>query len=580
MNITVQTAQTDPVTGDIQANTNRIINRIQTAKENGVDVIVFPEMAITGYCILDLVENDALINANIEALDEIQNATSDIAAVIGFVNREGDDRRNNAVVLQDGETKGITTKALLPTYRYFDDDRYFEPGKKPTEPIPITVNGEEINLGVSICEDMWTDNYVRNPIKELAALNADIIININASPFEPSKREARDAVIRKHIKQTGLPFVYTNTVGAADVHNNIIVFDGDSAVYDNTGTPIARAPQFEPGTATATITLNKTQSFTDKTTVTSPQREKELYDALVTGLRGYINKTGFETIIEPVSGGIDSSVGLAICVEAVGAENVTAFNLPSKVNSNTTKNIASKLANNFDVQYESIPVQTIYDEFLDIYEEHYEDVTVGTARENVYARIRAVLMMLASNNASDSPAMLVSNGNETEMALGYVTLYGDMASGLSLLGDLSKNDVYDLGRYINERHGEAMIPEKTFEIEPTAELSMDQSDPFDYQTISPIVDALLENREDPAEIAARFETRSLNTDAYGIDKNGNTVYERYDAEAFADIVYDTYDRLVNSTFKRVQSAPIIAVSERAFGTDFREPIINAWNSER
>jgi NAD+ synthase (glutamine-hydrolysing) len=304
------------------------------------------------------------------------------------------------------------------------------------------------------------------------------------------------------------------------------------------------------------------------------RREKELFEALAFGLREYARKTGFETVIEPVSGGVDSSLGLAICAEAVGPENVVAYNLPSEVNTETTKGIAAELSRNLGVDYRVVPVQSAYDALLDTYESHVGTVSRDVAKENVYARVRGLLMMLVSN---DSGGLLVTNGNETEMALGYVTLYGDACGGLSILGDLSKRDVYDVAAYVNERAGRAVIPQEVFEIPPSAELSADQVDPFDYDVVSPIVSDLLEDRQSPAEIVARFERGELDETRYRPDDDGRTVDDKLDAEAFAEVVYDTYRRMKRNTFKRVQTPPVVAVSARAFGTDFREPIINGWD---
>lgn len=582
METTVRLAQTNPTTADIEGNTEQILEALSRAEAADVDVLVFPEMAITGYCIRDLIEDETFVDANLAALNRIRDHTGETAVVMGFIERSEGEKYNAAAVLQHGRIQGVARKALLPTYRYFDDERYFE-AADAVEPVPVTVGGDSVSLGVSICEDMWDSDYDRQPVSELAAAGADVIININASPFEPGKRQERHGVITDHIDRTGLPFVYLNTVGAADVEKNVIVFDGDSLAYAGDGTLLGTCDAFAEDTTTVTVGHNKADPKAavadgERSGIQPRRRERELYEALLLGIRDYARKTGFERVIEPISGGIDSSVGLALCADALGPENVLAFNLPSTVNSDTTKSIAAEVAENTGVEYHSIPVQSIYEAVVETYETHYDDVTTDVAKENVYARVRAVLMMLVSNDAPyDDPAMLVSNGNETEMALGYVTLYGDMASGLSLLGDVSKMDVYALGRYINERHGEEIIPEAAFEIEPSAELTAGQVDPFDYQTVSPIVDDLLEQRLSPAEIVARFQTDELSVERYGVDDDGRTVYERYDAEAFEDIVYDTYDRLTRSTFKRVQAAPNIAVSRRAFGTDFREPIINGWD---
>ena len=579
MELSVTLAQVNPTTADVGGNTALLLEELERATADGVDAVVFPEMAITGYCILDLVEDDAFIEANLAALDRIRERTGETAAVVGFVDRDERGAYNAAAVLQDGTVRGVAHKVLLPNYRYFDDKRYFVPGGA-VAPIDVDVRGETVSLGVSVCEDVWDADYDRKPVAELARGGADLIINVNASPFVAGKRKERHELVTRHVRDTGLPFCYLNTVGAADVGKNVVVFDGDSLAYDAGGALLAKGEQFDEDRVTVAIDLDgpTDRETRQRSAPGTERREKELFEALVTGLRDYVRKTGFETVLEPVSGGIDSSLGLAVCVEALGPENVVAVNLPSVVNTEVTRGLARELAENFGVEYRILPIQSIYEEVVAAYETNVGEIQRGTARENVYARVRGLLMMLASNDSpAEAPAMLVSNGNETEMALGYVTLYGDMSGGLDLLGDLSKMDVYAVARYVNERHGRELIPAETFEMAPSAELSPGQVDPFDYRTVAPLVGDLLERRWDPAEIVARFAAEELDAERYGVDDRGRTVYERYDADAFAEVVYDTYRRLTGSTFKRVQAPPVVAVSERAFGTDFREPIINAWD---
>ena len=586
MTLTLSLAQLDPTTADIDGNAALVRDAYDRAAAAGADVVVFPEMVVTGYCILDLVEDDTFVDRNRRALDEIAAHTGETAAVVGFVDRAGDDRYNAAAVCQDGEIVGVSRKVLLPNYRYFDDERYFEPGET-VAPVELSVGQGSCSLGVSVCEDMWDAEYDRCPIRELADAGADVVVNLNASPFEVGKRAERAETIREHVAATGVPLVYVNTAGAADVGRNVIVFDGDSLAVDADGALVARGTQF--GTDLVTVALDDDgvgrhvaggvagddgPLVSGAEPIEPERREQELFEGLAFGLREYARKTGFETVIESVSGGVDSSLGLAICAEALGPENVVAYNLPSRVNTETTKGIAADLAENLGVDYRVVPVQAAYETILDTYEENVGPVSRGVSKENVYARVRGLLMMLVSN---DSGGLLVTNGNETEMALGYVTLYGDACGGLSILGDLSKRDVYDVAAYVNEREGRDVIPEAVFEIPPSAELSQDQVDPFDYDVVAPVVSDLLEARLSPAEIVARFEREELDADRYRPDDEGRTVYDKLDAAAFEEVVYDTYRRMKRNTFKRVQTPPVVAVSARAFGTDFREPIINGWD---
>lgn len=552
-------SQINPTTGDIAGNTERIKDAMDDARATNTDVIVFPETAITGYCVSDLVEDDSFIDANRAALADIAEYTEDIAAVVGFIDRQGEDRYNAAAVIQDREVKDVVYKQLLPNYRYFDDERYFTAGDT-NEPVSITVDDEEVSLGVSICEDMWNDGYDANPVSELVDAGADVLININASPFAEGKRAARTGKVERHIEEHGVPFLYANTVGVADVGDNILPFDGGSLAYNADGDLIGYGGTF----AETQFTVDTGEA--DSIELPEISREQGLYEALVMALRDYAEKTGFDHAIQPVSGGIDSALGLTITADAFGPDNVTAYNLPSAVNSQETQEYAEELADNLGVPYNVVPVQGIYDEIIDTFEEHNDAVREQTAKENVYARTRGLLMMLASN---DDGGLVVSNGNETELALGYATLYGDMTGGISLLGDLSKTDVYDLARYVNERHGEETIPEAIIDATPSAELSPGQEDPFDYEVVAPLVSTFLEERAGPQEIMDRFDGEELGKEF------PTSVYE--DRDAFRDIVQDTYDRFQGAAFKRVQAPPVIAVSERAFGTDFREPIINDWD---
>lgn len=576
MRIKARLAQINPETGNVQKNKGLILEEIEKTGQD-TDLIVFPEMALTGYCIRDLIENKAFIDENLEALKEIKQKTGQTAVILGFIYREDGDLYNSAAIIQNGEIKGITHKTLLPNYRYFDDKRYFKPGKD-IEPVEIKASGKKIKLGVSICEDLWDRDYDRKPISELDEKGTDLLVNINASPFESGKREKRDELIQEHIEDTGLPLLYLNTAGAADIGDNILVFDGDSLVYRSDGKLIERGKQFETQTFDVEVETGKNKAFKGDE-IKVKMREKEIFEALSFAVKDYCRKTGFQKIIEPVSGGIDSSIGLAICVDALGSENVEAFNLPSEINDEKTQSLAEKLAENLEVEYNSIPVQSIQEEILESYEENYEKVTNDTAQENVYARIRGLLMMLASNNSSqERHSLLVSNGNETEMALGYATLYGDMNGGLNILGDLSKMDIYKVARYVNERYDKELIPEEIFELKPSAELSEDQVDPFDYSVVSPVISEFLENRRDPSEIVELFRERELDEEKYR-DKKGESVYERYSEKELKETVYDSYRKFRNSSFKRVQSPPVITVSKRAFGNDFREPILDKWKGK-
>jgi NAD+ synthetase len=291
-------------------------------------------------------------------------------------------------------------------------------------------------------------------------------------------------------------------------------------------------------------------------------------------LRDYMRKIGFERAVIAVSGGIDSALALAIAVDALGPDRVAAFNLPSKHNTDATKSIAKRLCEAFGVRYTVIPIQQIDDDLRTVFEGHAHPIQHGLTRENLHARIRGILMMAESN---DTGALLISCGNETEIALGYATLYGDMCGGISLIGDLSKPDVYALARYANRKHGREMIPAEAFTIKPSAELAEGQVDPFDYAVVSPIVGEFVERRTTPASLVAQFEQRALDPARFRPDDQGRTAYDKYTPDAFRAIVYDCFRRMRRAVYKRLQGPPIVVVSERAFGFDLRETLINEWD---
>ena len=428
-------AQLNSTSGDIHGNAGRIVAAMEEAIRQHADLVVAPEMVLPGYCIGDLIENADFLAANERAMMEIAAAARGITAVVGFIDFDLDARNDNgtvrkynaAAVVRDGVVLQRARKSLLPNYRYFDDKRFFTPGER-REPIDVETRRGPSRVGVSICEDMWDEFYPIKPLPELAEKGASIILNLNASPFYPGKRHERDAVIRRQVADLRTPLVYVNTVGAADNGKNVITFDGESLVYDEHGRLMAIGPQFaEELLVVDVVPGDQDQGRHAEVDLPAQDREREMYDALVMGLRDYMRKTGFTQVVVPVSGGIDSALALAIAVDAAGPANVAAFNLPSQYNTEATRSIAARLTDALGVRYGVIPISSMDDEVRLVFERHADPLTRGLTRENLHARIRGLLMMAESN---DTGALLISCGNETEIALGYATLYGDMCGGI------------------------------------------------------------------------------------------------------------------------------------------------------
>ena len=570
-------AQLNPTSGDIDGNAAKILEALEAAAAQGADVLVTPEMALPGYCIGDLVEDAGFLAANERAMLRVAEAARGITAVVGFIdfdltarNESGAIRKYNAAaVVRDGRVLQRAHKTLLPSYRYFDDKRFFVPGTV-REPVAVPVKGGTVRLGVSICEDLWDEFYHVKPLAELVARGADVLLNLNASPFCPGKRQARDEIIRRHLAELHKPLAYINTAGAADNGKNIIPFDGESLVYDADGRLIAIGRQFE---AQLLVVDLDPAAPSARLPLPAMEADREMYEGLVMALRDYMRKTGFERAVVAVSGGIDSALALAIAADALGPDRVSAYNMPSRFNSSTTRSIAERVARAFGVAYGVIPIQDIDEHVRAVFEANAHPIVQSFTRENLHARIRGLLMMAESN---DTGALLISCGNETEIALGYATLYGDMCGGVSLIGDLSKLDVYRLARHVNAKHGIEKIPEEAFHIRPSAELAEDQYDPFDYWVVAPVVGEIVERRTSPAELVRLFEQHALDPARFVPDAEGRTVYDKHTSASFREVVYDCFRRIRRSVYKRLQGPPIVVVTERAFGLDLRETIINAW----
>lgn len=532
--------------GNFEENTAKIKAAIQSGKAEKVDLIVFAELAISGYPPRDFLEFDDFINQCLQAVAEIAEHCTGIAAILGspIKNPEfrGKDLYNAAFLLEDGKVKEIRHKTLLPNYDIFDEYRYFEPNKKFEL---IEVNGKKIAL--TICEDLWnTGNnplYTINPMDELVVQQPEIIINIAASPFNYNQHITRYDILKENVKKYKLPLFYVNHVGA----QTELLFDGGSMVIDANGKIVHELKYFEED-----FQVFDTENLQHNTTLRQVERYEKgnekiglIHDALVMGVKNYFEKLGFSKAILGLSGGIDSAVTLAIAVRALGIDNVLSVMLPSQFSSQHSVDDSIEMVKNIGSPYTIITIKDIYETFGESLNPHFMGLPFGIAEENLQARIRGVLLMALSNKFG---YILLNTSNKSEAAVGYGTLYGDMNGGLSVLGDVYKTEVFELAGYIN-RHGE-IIPENIITKPPSAELRPDQKDSDslpDYAVLDEILFQYIELRQGPKELIKM-----------GFDEA---------------IVRKTL-RLVNiNEYKRYQTPPILRVSPKAFGMGRRMPIV-------
>ena len=565
--------------GNFEDNTRKIVEAIDRAKKEGADLVVFSELAVCGYPPRDFLEFEDFIDACYHSIDIIRQHADTIGVIVGSPARnpmrEGKELFNAAWLLYEKEIKGVAHKTCLPTYDVFDEYRYFEPAYDWKV---IEFKGKKIAL--TICEDLWNlgDNplYRICPMDELVKQQPDIMINISASPFDYDHDEDRKEVIKANVLKYKLPMAYCNTVGS----QTEIVFDGGSLVYDALGNLIKELKYFEEDFAMVALTLDSSQLTEKKETVnrqpstanstfdkemrvskqndpdqiisylTSENNIGQIHDALILGIRDYFRKMGFSKAILGSSGGIDSAVVLALACEALGKENVKAVLMPSEFSSSHSVSDAEALSKNLGNPYDIIPIKNIYDSFLDSLKPVFSGLPFSVAEENIQSRSRGNLLMAIANKFG---YILLNTSNKSELSTGYGTLYGDMAGGLSVLGDVYKMQVYALAKYIN-RNGE-IIPQNIISKAPSAELRPGQKDSDslpEYDVLDKVLYQYIEKRQGPKEIIAM-----------GI------------GEALVNRIL----KLVNtSEYKRNQFCPIIRVSCKAFGVGRRLPIVAKYLS--
>ncbi|MEJ2167619.1 MAG: NAD(+) synthase [Desulfobacterales bacterium] len=563
-------AQINPSTGDLRGNAAKICDAVRAARRRNCDLIVVPETAITGYMSCDLLEIDDFVETNRRLLhDVVVPECRDIIAVIGYVDtidHDGPGRklRNAAAVIQKGAIAAVAHKRNLCRYRYYDETRYFSPGEKTTV-AKVNIGGKQRRVGILICEDLWDENYPAAPYRDAAQAGAELIVVINASPFEIGKWNQRLELIRQHQSTQPLAVIYTNTTALGDNLKDIILFDGRSMIVDSAGRLTACAPLFKESLCIAEMDaqMRGRQMAAPKWT-----EEEEIYSALTFALGEYCRQTGFDQALLGISGGIDSAVCTALAADVLGAKNILGVSLPSRHSSAQTREDTAALCRNLGIDLVEIPIDSLHVESTRLLNRHHT-IQREITDENIQARLRGLLLMAMSN---DDNRLVIATGNKTELGLGYCTLYGDMVGGILLIGDINKLQVYHLADYINRRAAREIIPQSVLRRKPSAELAQDQEDPFDYALVAPLVDDLIA-RISPQRIMARYRSRQLDA------RYPKDVYERYTDERFTVLLTDTYRRYRSAAFKRSQSCPTIIVSPRALGFDLRETIINHWEPE-
>ena len=550
-------AQINSTVGDLEGNITKIQGFLADAKNVCAELVVFPELAVTGYPPQDLLLENGFVEKNKKALEDmIRTNEVDVVGVVGFVDYKGKDLHNAAVVFKRNKIIGIIYKTLLPTYDVFDEDRYFKAFKEEQiAPFSVTVNGKSVKLGVEICEDLWDSNYDIKVTDLLVKRGAKLVVNISASPFLVEKHLERSRLLKEKAAKNGVPMFYVNLVGGQDE----LVFDGQSMAVDKTGNLIALGKQFMEDLVITNLDLK--EGTAKKVEAPVHNKMEEMFGALVLGIRDYFQKTGFERAVVGLSGGIDSSVTACIAVEALGRKNVIGVSMPSKYSSNHSKLDAEQLAENLGICFLRAEIQEVVDHFYKTLEEPLEIVRQcfgakkedddPVADENIQPRVRGNILMDISNRLRDKKILVLNTGNKTEVALGFCTLYGDMAGGIGALGDVSKLEVYKLAEYINSKSGKQILSKSVLEKKPSPELKECQFDPFDFDIVSPLVDEIIENRRSQQDLI-------------------NMGYPR-------EAVKDTYRRIRNYEYKRRQATPCIKITPKAFGIGWKMPMVNKYN---
>ncbi len=539
----VALVQTNPTIGDVAGNVRRVVAGLRRAADAGARLAVFPEQTFIGYPAKDFLLRRDVVEPNVDALQQVADAAHDVAAVVGYAEprrREfGRPLYNSAALVHNGEVLRHWRKRLLPTYDVFDEVRYFERGG-----VDAPVDFEGVRFGATICEDMWASEemlglplYDCDPIGDLADAGAQFVLNISASPYFLGKHDIRLRLMQEHARAKGVPLLFVNQVGG----NDELLFDGSSCVVNAEGELVGQAQPFAED-----MLLVDLDDLGATRRVPNPEGAASVHGALVMGLRDYLRKCGFKSAVIGLSGGIDSAVVAALAVEALGTENVHGLAMPSRFSSDHSVGDARKLAENLGIAFSIVEIEPMHAAFERTLTPHFEGRPADETEENIQARTRGVILMAMSNKFG---SILLTTGNKSELAVGYCTLYGDMAGGLAVISDVPKTMVYQVARHMNERAGREVIPENIITKPPSAELKPDQTD----QDSLPPYEVL-------DEILERYEVR--------LQTQEEIVAAGFDAVVVADVLR----KIRISEYKRQQAAPGLKVTSRAFGFGRRMPI--------
>jgi NAD+ synthase (glutamine-hydrolysing) len=542
--------QLNSTIGDFAANVKKLLASYEKAVGQGAEFILAPELFLCGYPPRDLLLRNDFIEANLAALDDAAKKTGPVPLCVGFVNknpeRPGRALRNAAAILQNGKIAWRTNKCLLPTYDVFDEDRYFEPAKGI---VPFEFNG--CKYAVTICEDIWNDEdfwperlYRRDPVKEAISLGAQVVLNISASPWHDGKENVRLEMLRRVARDEKIPLAQVNLVGA----NDELIFDGHSVALDSAGNVIAMGRGFAEDVFVADLARSSAPPATGGFSL--PQREAQIFSALSLGIRDYVRKCGFKSVILGLSGGIDSALTAVLAADALGKENVRGVAMPARYSSEGSLTDAEALAKNLGIRFELLPIEPMFLAIESQLKDVFMNLKPDQTEENLQSRLRGTTLMALSNKFN---GLVLTTGNKSEMAVGYCTLYGDMNGALAPLADVFKTDIYKIARWVNRER--EVIPQSSIDKPPSAELRPNQKDQDSlppYETLDAILDLYIVKNLGREQIIEKGFDRAM--------------------------VYDVLNKINFTEYKRRQAAPGLKISPRAFGMGRRVPIAQRFRA--